>query len=82
MFVTKTCQALAISALLVAGIAYAEESEAVKTQTLTVEEKLEVMELIEVTSEKDLAAVPESEKDPAVESILEELGQLESETSE
>ena len=57
----------------------ADELATVRTHTLTVEEKLELLETIEITSEKELKETDEP-ADPEVEAILEELAQLESES--
>ena len=59
---------------------YADESKIVKTHTLTVQEKLNLLETIEITSKKEIVAELDREVDEQVEDILEELAQLESET--
>ncbi|MYD42845.1 MAG: hypothetical protein F4W90_03020 [Gammaproteobacteria bacterium] len=61
--------------------AYADESKRVATHNLTVSEKLELLETIEITSEKELKPVPEQDRDPEVDALLEEIGQFESDAS-
>ena len=57
----------------------AEDPTTVRTHALTVEQKLELLETIEITSEKELKESNE-QTDPVVETILEELAQVESES--
>ena len=52
----------------------------VVTHTLSVQEKLELLETIEITSKKELQPVRDEEKDLEIEKILEEISQLESES--
>ncbi|MCY4093594.1 MAG: hypothetical protein OXG05_00555 [Gammaproteobacteria bacterium] len=58
----------------------ANDPTTVLTHTLTVKEKLELLETIEITSKKELQPVREDEKDPAVEEILESISQFESDS--
>lgn len=66
--------------LLVATGLDANDSATVVTHTLTVKEKLELLETIEITSEKELQSVHAEETDPKVEEILEEISQLEADS--
>ena len=59
----------------------ANDPATVVTHTLTVQEKLELLETIEITSKKELLAIPDDEKDEDVESILDEISQLESDST-
>lgn len=77
--------ALIAGLMLFAGtFLYAEEPPVIKTQSLTVEQKLDLLEVIEITSEKELQPIPEAEQDPVIDAILEEADQFEvdSESSE
>lgn len=72
---------LASSILLfaVSGI-IANDPITVVTHTLTVQEKLQLLETIEITSEKEIQPVQNDEIDPAIDEILEEISQLESDS--
>lgn len=75
-------RSLAVLLVLFGGhITFADDPLQVKTHRLTVEEKLALMETIEITSEKELKESSEP-ADEVVESILEEISQLESESDE
>lgn len=72
-------RALALSFVLLAATGLvANDPLTVVTHTLTVQEKLELLETIEITSEKELQPVRDDEKDAEIEKILEEISQLES----
>ena len=81
MSVPKITTALASILLVIGTIAYGEDAKVVNTHSLVVQEKLQLLELIEVTSEKELQEVPVNEQDPEVEAALAELDQLESESA-
>lgn len=69
--------ALSIAGAIALG-ASANESDVVRSHSLTVEQKLELLETIEVTSKKEIDANDRSSGDQEVDSILDELAQLES----
>ena len=72
---------LAIAALMLAissNFIVADDGNQVQTHRLTVEEKLTLIETIEITSEKELQE-PTEKADPIVDAILDEITQLESE---
>lgn len=58
----------------------ANDPMTVVTHNLSVHEKLELLETIEITSEKELQPVPNDDKDQEIEKILEEISQLESDS--
>lgn len=77
----RSLRGIATSLVLFAATGLvANDPATVFTHTLTVQEKLELLETIEITSEKELQPVKEDEKDPAVEEILDEISQLESDS--
>ena len=72
---------LALSFVLFAATGLvANDPATVVTHNLTVKEKLQLLETIEITSEKELQPVREEEKDSKVEDILEAISQLESDS--
>ncbi len=74
-----TIRALACVVAMMSPIAlFADDRATVRTHSLTVEQKLELLETIEITSAKELKTVPEESKDPSVERILKELDQFDS----
>ena len=74
-------RALATSLVLFAATGLvANDPATVLTHTLTVKEKLQLLETIEITSEKELQPVQADEADLKVEEILEEISQLESDS--
>lgn len=75
----STLIALAVTAFL-ASTAIADDPATVKTHSLSVEQKLVLLETIEITSEKELEPVKEA--DPEVDAILDEIAQLESDVSD
>ena len=74
--------ALSVVAITIGGFVHADDPATVKTHLLTVEEKLKLVETIEITSAKELVDQSEIAEDAEVESILNELAQLESESEE
>ena len=64
--------------LFVAPTLVAEDPSSVITHNLTVEQKLELLETIEITSQRELKETSDEAKDPVVDAILAELAQLES----
>lgn len=74
-------RSLALSFVLLASTGLvANDPLTVVTHTLTVQEKLELLETIEITSKKELQPVRDEEKDVEIEKILDEISQLESES--
>ncbi|MCY4129949.1 MAG: hypothetical protein OXG15_12015 [Gammaproteobacteria bacterium] len=72
---------LALSIVLFAASGlFANDPATVVTHTLTVQEKLQLLETIEITSKKELQPIPDDEKDPAIDEILDEISQLESDS--
>ena len=81
MSVPKITTVLSSFLLVICTFAYGEDPKVVNTHSLVVQEKLQLLELIEVTSEKELQEIPVSEQDSKVEAALAELDQLESESA-
>lgn len=76
----QSLRTLALSFVLLASTGLvANDPLTVVTHTLTVQEKLELLETIEITSEKELQPIRDEDKDVEIEEILEEISQLESE---
>ena len=66
--------------LFTASGLFANDPATVVTHTLTVQEKLQLLETIEITSKKELQPVRKDEEDTAIDEILEEISQLESDS--
>ena len=66
--------------LFAASGLFANDPGTVVTHTLTVQEKLQLLETIEITSKKELQRVREDEEDPTIDEILDEISQLESDS--
>ena len=81
MSVPKITTVLSSILVVIGTIASGEDAKVVNTHSLVVQEKLQLLELIEVTSEKELQEIPVSEQDSKVEAALAELDQLESESA-
>ena len=64
--------------LFAASGIFANDPVTVVTHTLSVQEKLQLLETIEITSEKELRPISEDEADRTIDEILEEISQLES----
>ena len=59
---------------------FANDPATVVTHTLTVQEKLQLLETIEITSKKELQPIRDDEEDPAIDEILDEISQFESDS--
>lgn len=78
----RLSQLLLATVIVLFGVSglFANDPATVVTHTLTVQEKLQLLETIEITSKKELQPVRDDEKDPTIDEILEEISQLESDS--